>query len=202
MDDIENLIRTLKLAVEKYDKDFAKYIVIEEFDIDNILEEVNGEKESLLYEPSLFYALNDILSCFEEKLINSFDFELKIQVIHDKNSNDKLQNSLYSNLKNLLDDNPFLTLDIHFIDSKEEGLIQVADLFAGHISRMIKNIDCYLSIEESRNFILQCIHEKYSRFAFSFQTWESILKKAKVKYQSNDLALELSKWRNFVRKYK
>lgn len=192
----------LKSAIERYNKDFAKYIVIEEFDIDNILEEVNGEKESLLYEPSLFYELNDIISCFKEKLINSFDFELKIKVIHDRNSNDKLQNSLYSNLKDSLDDNPFLTLDIHFIDSKEEGLIQVADLFAGHISRMIKNIDCYLSIEESRNFILQCIDEKYSRFDFSFQTWESILKKAKVKYQSNDLALELGKWRNFVRKYK
>ncbi|WP_221760782.1 DUF3800 domain-containing protein, partial [Streptococcus cristatus] len=116
------------------------------------------------------------------------------------NSNDKLQNSLYSNLEDLLDD--YLTLGIHFVDSKDEELIQVADLFAGHITRMIKNIDCYLSIEESRNFILQCIHEKYSRFAFSFQTWESILKKAKVKYQSNDLALELGKWRNFVRKYK
>ena len=201
-DDIRNLIMCLKSAIERYNKDFAKYIVIEEFDIDNILEEVNGEKESLLYEPSLFYELNDIISCFKEKLINSFDFELKIKVIHDRNSNDKLQNSLYSNLKDSLDDNPFLTLDIHFIDSKEEGLIQVADLFAGHISRMIKNIDCYLSIEESRNFILQCIDEKYSRFDFSFQTWESILKKAKVKYQSNDLALELGKWRNFVRKYK
>lgn len=199
-DDIRNLIMCLKSAIEKYNKDFAQYIVIEEFKIDSILEEINDEKEYLLYEPSLFSTLNDIQSCFEEKSINSSDFELKIQVIHDKNSNDKLQNSLYSNLEDLLDDN--LTLGIHFVDSKEEELIQVADLFAGHITRMIKNIDCYLSIEESRNFILQCIHEKYSRFAFSFQTWESILKKAKVKYQSNDLALELGKWRNFVRKYK
>lgn len=199
-DDIRNLIMCLKSAIEKYNKDFAQYIVIEEFKIYSILEEINDEKEYLLYEPSLFSTLNDIQSCFEEKLMIESDFQLKIQVIHDKNSNDKLQNSLYSNLEDLLDD--YLTLGIHFVDSKDEELIQVADLFAGHITRMIKNIDCYLSIEESRNFILQCIHEKYSRFAFSFQTWESILKKAKVKYQSNDLALELGKWRNFVRKYK
>ena len=201
-DDIRNLIICLKLAIEKYDKGFAQYIVIEEFNIDSILEEINGEKEYLLYEPSLFYALVDIASFFEEKFITESDFELKIQVIHDKNSNDNLQNSLYSDLKYSVDNIPFLTLDFHFVDSKEEELIQVADLFAGHISRMVKNIDSYLSIEESRNFILECIYNKHSKFAFSFQTWESILKKARVKYQSNDLALELGKWRNFVRKYK
>ena len=201
-DDIRNLIICLKLAIEKYDKGFAQYIVIEEFNIDSILEEINGEKEYLLYEPSLFYALVDIASFFEEKFITESDFELKIQVIHDKNSNDNLQNSLYSDLKYSVDNIPFLTLDFHFVDSKEDELIQVADLFAGHISRMVKNIDSYLSIEESRNFILECIYNKHSKFAFSFQTWESILKKERVKYQSNDLALELGKWRNFVRKYK
>ena len=201
-DDIRNLIMCLKSAIEKYNKDFAQYIVIEEFKIDSILEEINDEKEYLLYEPSLFFTLIDILSCFEEKLMIESDFQLKIQVIHDKNSNDKLQNSLYSGLKYFVDNIPFLTLDFHFVDSKDEELIQVADLFAGHISRMVKNIDSYLSIEESRNFILECIDNKDSKFAFSFQTWESILKKAKVKYQSNDLALELGKWRNFVRKYK
>lgn len=201
-DDIRNLIMCLKSAIEKYNKDFAQYIVIEEFKIDSILEEINDEKEYLLYEPSLFFTLIDILSCFEEKLMIESDFQLKIQVIHDKNSNDKLQNSLYSGLRYFVDNIPFLTLDFHFVDSKDEELIQVADLFAGHISRMVKNIDSYLSIEESRNFILECIDNKDSKFAFSFQTWESILKKAKVKYQSNDLALELGKWRNFVRKYK
>ena len=201
-DDIRNLIMCLKSAIERYNKDFAQYIVIEEFKIDSILEEINCEKDYLLYEPSLFSALIDILSCFEEKLIIESDFQLKIQVIHDKNSNDKLQNSLYSHLKYFVDNIPFLTLDFLFVDSKDQELIQVADLFAGHISRMVKNIDSYLSIEESRNFILECIDNKYSKFAFSFQTWESILKKAKVRYQSNDLALELGKWRNFVRKYK
>ena len=201
-DDIGNLIMYLKSAIEKFNKDFAQYIVIEEFKIDSILEEINDEKEYLLYEPSLFSTLIDILSCFEEKLMIESDFQLKIQVIHDKNSNDKLQNSLYSGLKYFVDNIPFLTLDFHFVDSKDEELIQVADLFAGHISRMVKNIDSYLSIEESRNFILECIDNKDSKFAFSFQTWESILKKAKVKYQSNNLALELGKWRNFVRKYK
>lgn len=205
-DDIRNLIICLKLVIEKYDQDFAQYIVIEEFNIDSILEEINCEKDYLLYEPSLFSGLIDILSFFvsffEEKLITESDFELKIQVIHDKNSNDKLQNSLYSDLKSSVDNTPFLTLDFHFVDSKDEELIQVADLFAGHISRMVKNIDSYLSVEESRNFILECISNKYSKFDFSFQTWESILEKAGVKYQSNDLALELGKWRNFVRKYK
>ena len=201
-DDIRNLILCLKLAIEKYDKDFAQYILIEEFNIDSILEEINCEKDYLLYEPSLFSTLIDIMICFKEKLITESDFKLKIQVIHDKNSNDKLQNSLYSDLRYLVDDNPFLTLDFHFVDSKDEELIQVADLFAGHISRMVKNIDSYLSIEESRNFILECIDKKYSKFAFSFQTWESILKKAKVKFRSNDLALELGEWRNFVRKNK
>lgn len=201
-DDIRNLIMCLKSAIERYNKDFAQYIVIEEFKIDSILEEINCEKDYLLYEPSLFSALNDILSCFEGKLIIESDFQLKIQVIHDKNSNDKLQNSLYSHLKYCVDNIPFLTLDFLFVDSKDEELIQVADLFAGHISRMVKNIDSYLSIEESRNFILECIDNKDSKFAFSFQTWESILKKAKDEYQSNDLTLELGKWRNFVRKYK
>ena len=205
-DDIRNLIICLKLAIEKYDQDFAQYIVIEEFNIDSILEEINCEKDYLLYEPSLFSGLIDILSFFvsffEEKLITESDFELKIQVIHDKNSNDKLQNSLYSHLKYFVDNIPFLTLDFLFVDSKDEELIQVADLFAGHISRMVKNIDSYLSIEESRNFILECIDNKDSKFAFSFQTWESILKKAKDEYQSNDLTLELGKWRNFVKKCK
>ena len=54
-DDIRNLIICLKLAIEKYDQDFAQYIVIEEFNIDSILEEINCEKDYLFYEPSLFY---------------------------------------------------------------------------------------------------------------------------------------------------